>query len=623
MINNTLPPPPIYISFLKHIVLFTFLIFTPVILFSQTDEEDSDEYFNDCGTIVDPDSYKFDEFFGNNQKLVDILLDHGVDIDENYLENLENYGEMTTMSQRGFEQSNMYYIPIKAWVYRNDNGSGNYTIAQIYQMIENVNDLFIANANIKFYLLCDISEINNSAIANNGNDYFSSITLNNKVSGALNVHFVIDDNSPPNEEWGGRAYLPFPTHSRAFTSAIKHGGLAGYSNTLAHEIGHMLGLYHTHQPGRVKNVDSNEDCSNCLQESVSRSRVQESNCLFTGEKKCEVNGDFLCDTEADPKLSNRVTFNCSYYYDGVDNWGDTWTPNTYNLMSYSINPTCRNYLTPLQVAKMYYYISWIGINSPGFSISGPNYLCNGQTANYSVTPLSGVSNYEWTVPNNVTILSGQGSSSITVQASSNYVSGDITVTPNCGSAIAKRTLLLPNHTPINGPDEVCIHHVGTSYSTIAISGITYNWTITNGTILTGQGTNQVTISLSSHSSNQSLIQVTTGMCGGSGGGALYINHIPSGRDCQGEIIPDRSFVLESEKSVLLYPNPAKSLLYITLPDDKVYDIILLNMAGQIVYKKEKIAQDTHSIELNAYKEGIYFVFLNGEKNYSKRLIIKK
>src|SRR5690606_30546174 len=108
-----------------------------------TEGEDSDEHLDSCGTIVDPDTYKFDEFYGNNQALVDILLEHNVAISENYLENLDSGDEMTIMAQERFEQSFMYNIPIKAWVYRNDNGFGNFSVNQIYQMIENVNALFV------------------------------------------------------------------------------------------------------------------------------------------------------------------------------------------------------------------------------------------------------------------------------------------------------------------------------------------------------------------------------------------------------------------------------------------------------------------------------------------------
>lgn len=612
-------------------LLFVALALFYVALYPQYSGEDRPAAF-DCGTVIDPNTYLVDPFYGNNQALVDILLDHNVAISETYLQDLENGDEMPFMVEERTTKEQVYHIPIKVWIYRRSNGTGNFSTSNIYTMIENVNNTFASNTGIRFYLMCDISEINNTAIAENAALHFNSVTLNNKVAGAINVHFFISG-----ADWAGRANFPILfdmgpidpiPNPVAYTCAINisEGNVFSLSNTLAHEIGHTLGLYHTHHPGRNSSVQKNEDCGDCYQEAVSRSKKQGLLCISTvGKKKCEVNGDFLCDTAADPFLYDRVNSLCVYTYGGTDNWGDAWNPNTNNIMSYSYN-TCRTYFSPLQVAKMYSFIGGIGIGHPPFNISGPNYMCQGQTETFSVPVLPGVSNYTWTVPPGLNILSGQGTNSITAQATTYAVGGTISVTTNCGSPGSQRTLYKPNYTPISGPEEVCVYHVGTAYSTTQIPGVTYNWTITNGTILTGQGTRQVTVSLNPHSSNQSLIQVTTGMCGGSGGGALYIQHTPPGPDCQGEIIPDgKAKETEPQKTMLLYPNPAKGTVNIIAPDNDVYDIVLFNAIGQALYRKnEAVMNGTHTLDIQSYDEGIYFVYLIGKnKTFSKRLILKQ
>src|SRR5690606_36074949 len=138
---------------------------------------------------------------------------------------------------------------------------------------------------------------------------------------------------------------------------------------------------------------------------------------------CEVNGDQLCDTPADPGLfrENRVPAsyvgnNCTYQsnLDGTDNWGDQWQPNTNNVMSYSTS-TCFENFSILQFGKMSGYVPGIGISPVSFSIVGNSQLCIGQSSTYTVNALPGVNSYMWEVPSGYTIISGQGTNSVVVQ----------------------------------------------------------------------------------------------------------------------------------------------------------------------------------------------------------------
>ncbi len=124
-------------------------------------------------------------------------------------------------------------------------------------------------------------------------------------------------------------------------------------NIILHELGHTLGLAHTHDK---RGNGNNGNAGNCYQEAVSRTRTQGIGCLRTsGLRKCEVNGDMLCDTEADPLLSaNNVNTGCAYTGGGTDNWGDAWTPPTTNYMSYS-RSACQTTFTQMQRGVMYFY----------------------------------------------------------------------------------------------------------------------------------------------------------------------------------------------------------------------------------------------------------------------------
>lgn len=116
------------------------------------------------------------------------------------------------------------------------------------------------------------------------------------------------------------------------------------SNTsLTHEIGHFLGLHHPHRGWKRGKRH---------QESVSRERKAKR--LFKDAKNCEVNGDAICDTPAEPVLLKQISKDCQYTGNLTDNWGDKYAPNTNNIMSYPTHINCRDNFTSGQIAVMHY-----------------------------------------------------------------------------------------------------------------------------------------------------------------------------------------------------------------------------------------------------------------------------
>jgi len=148
-----------------------------------------------------------------------------------------------------------------------------------------------------------------------------------------------------------------------------------------------------------------------------------------------------------------------------------------------------------------------GAATPG-PISGPTSLCNpnGVNVTYSISAVSGALSYSWTVPNGTVIVSGQGTTSLTVRwpfsAIHAGVIGDICVSSvsACGSSSTSclgitMQLTTPVMPPtISGPNKVCAGTLAT-YSTGNVArAITYNWTVPTGvTILNGQGTNIINV----------------------------------------------------------------------------------------------------------------------------------
>ena len=129
------------------------------------------------------------------------------------------------------------------------------------------------------------------------------------------------------------------------------------TGVLAHEMGHVLNLLHTH------------DAYYGL-EYVNRT-LSNANGLL-----CKQQGDLLCDTEADPNLSFDVDINtCIWNQAGTqtDVLGITYVPNTHNLMSYS-ERECLTTFTQGQVQRMKDYINYV--NNLGYPGGPIGYLWN-------------------------------------------------------------------------------------------------------------------------------------------------------------------------------------------------------------------------------------------------------
>ncbi|WP_010179894.1 carbohydrate-binding protein [Aquimarina agarilytica] len=220
-------------------------------------------------------------------------------------------------------------IPYVAQIVTRTDGTGGITIEKINEGIRYANQFYQdLNLDIELKEYQSPRYINSDIFFEFLQSDEASITSKNEIDKVLNIYFVNNITNSNGGTYCGYAYFPDPQDlendlDRIFMDNDCMGGFP--ETTFIHEIGHYLNLFHTHET-----FFGNE-------------YVNGSNCSSTG--------DLICDTPADPQLSYSVVdFDCNYTDAQMDINGDTYTPNTNNVMSYSRH-SCRTELSPMQIEK--------------------------------------------------------------------------------------------------------------------------------------------------------------------------------------------------------------------------------------------------------------------------------
>ena len=152
-----------------------------------------------------------------------------------------------------------------------------------------------------------------------------------------------------------------------------HGSVYNTS-VLSHEMGHCLGLYHTHHGTVFEPGDLNQ-CSELVNGSNS------STC-----------GDYINDTAADPNLWNGCKYNGG---NKTDANGQKYNPNSANYMAYS-DYTCWTTFTSMQKQRMLDFIGNTMILKEAVipRIGGPSNVCPGSTTTFTLNNAPTVA-YTW------------------------------------------------------------------------------------------------------------------------------------------------------------------------------------------------------------------------------------
>ena len=259
---------------------------------------------------------------------------------------------------------------------------------------------------------------------------------------------------------------------------------------------------------------------------------------------------------------------------------------TYNLGMIAVKAINGCSATDLSARQVQVYLSKPG--QPKYIIGKNLGTCTGNEI-YSIPAVGYASGYNWVVPANTTIVSGQGTTRIELSFGLGFVSGNLRVTAsNCMGTSTARTMMLRTKpaTPIaiTGPASVCPGAVDVVFSTTAIAGVTFNWVVPVGaTITNGQGTAAITVNWGTVAGN---VLVSAGnICGLSGNRAKMVGLLSCSTTitmAQAEKVPEDQ--VNDHLEVKLWPNPARDVLMVTLnefvPNQKM-ELTLMQADGKI------------------------------------------
>ena len=249
-------------------------------------------------------------------------------------------------------------------------------------------------------------------------------------------------------------------------------------------------------------------------------------------------------------------------------------------------------------------------NRPAFITGLTSGLCNRTGVTYCTPAVSGATSYQWSVPAGATIVSGQGTTCITVNFSGSLGSNNICgysaicvrAVNSCGLSQARCVNLYTAPTgfaTLNGLSFVTQGTTST-YSVSNVSGATsYNWNVPTGwTILSGQGTTSISVLIGANSGTVSV--TPSNACSAGTRVSRYVTVCrPGFRVAE---------IGETEISdAVIYPNPANESFTIESGDALPSFVEVMDISGKVVFNGTGIHQvNTQQLTTGIYLVHIYF-----------------
>lgn len=254
--------------------------------------------------------------------------DNFFETENNNKENFEYYLAEYYSKVQSKSSTAITNVPAKIHIITDTNGATNITESQILDEINEAN-IFLANSFLEITVCEDTNYIaNNNLYDFDISDDQGELYANNQPN-IMNLYFVESIN-----QGNVAGYTYFPQNSQYYDVIVMDNQATTntISSTLIHEFGHHFVLLHTH--GTSNEPGSTDE--------------------YVNGSNCATAGDRFCDTPADPLIngSNVSSVNCMYTGNATDALGQTYDPDTSNIMSYSPD-ACTDFFSQEQYAYMY------------------------------------------------------------------------------------------------------------------------------------------------------------------------------------------------------------------------------------------------------------------------------
>ena len=260
------------------------------------------------------------------------------------------------------------------------------------------------------------------------------------------------------------------------------------------------------------------------------------------------------------------------------------------------------------------------ISTPGaISVSGGTAkVCSGDTRTYTVAAVAGIT-YNWTVPAGASLNNGQGTNSVSITYTPNFIAnGTLSVTANnqCGASAARNLTVARNlpATPaaISGPATICTGATGTYTATAVAGAISYVWTIPSGGVAQGStNTNTISVRWTGNRAGNLAVKAVNN-CGVSGSRSFKVTI-----SCARQAIAES--VIEDQSSAVVFPNPTSDIAQLRYHtrEAKMYTFTVTDIAGRKLFSDKQQAfagQNTKQFNFSAFTKGTYFILVESKES---------